>query len=311
VDQLAQHGVEIAPQHSSWLTELRAAQRPDGAFAQAAGRPANTESTALAVIALDAAGDDPDAVERGRRWLRRRQRQDGGWPLLDGVNEGTWATPWALLALHANDEDSERVRRGVAWLVRREGRTLGLLSSILFWLTPSEETVDLDPHLVGWPWHGDSFSWVEPTSVALLALKRLRASLGNSFPQARVDEGEKLLYDRECADGGWNYGNPEVLGDRLPPYPDSTAIALIALQDRERERNQKSFQALRRLVDDPHASGLALALGSVCLSLYGEEPQAWRRRLAERYERTRFLGETRTLALASLAMTDARALRIG
>jgi hypothetical protein len=265
----------------------------------------------LALLAIDAAGGDFDALARGRKWLRGRQREDGGWPLLDGVDEGSWATPWALLALVAENHNSDHVRRGVDWLVRREGRTFGVLSSILFWLTPADDGVALDPHLVGWPWHRDSFSWVEPTAVALLALKRLKDPLGRGFPQGRVEEGESLLYDRECAGGGWNYGNPVVLGEELPPYADSTAFALIALQDRPRERSEKSLQALRRLVDDPHASGLALALGSICLSLYGEDPTAWRQRLVEKYERTRFLDETRTIALASLAMSDAKGFRVG
>ena len=121
--------------------------------------------------------------------------------------------------------------------------------------------------------------------MALLALKKLRANLGAVFPSKRVAEGERVLYDRECTEGGWNYGNRAVLGEDLPPYPDSTAIALIALQDQPPGRNDRSLQALRRLIDDPHASGLALALGTICLSVYGEDPEPWRRRLAALYER--------------------------
>ena len=54
-----------------------------------------------------------------------------------------------------------------------------------------------------------------------------------------------LIYDRMCESGGWNYGNSQVLGETLWPYPDVTAIALIALRDRATsEANQKSLHAL-------------------------------------------------------------------
>jgi hypothetical protein len=293
-----------------WLEEILAAQGANGGFRQAAGRPQNTEATALAILALAAAGADRERIESARNWLRAQQRSDGGWPLFEGIDQGSWATAWALLALHNDEKDRERLRRGAGWLVRREGRTVGGLAWLVFWLTPTAESADIDPTLVGWPWHDDSFSWVEPTAVALLALKKLRTDLGTSFPGKRVGEGERVLYDRECTEGGWNYGNRAVLGENLPPYPDSTAIALIALQDQPPARNDRSLQALRRLVDDPHSSGLALALGAICLSLYGADAESWRRRLVDTYNRSRFLGETRTLSLALLATGDPSALRV-
>lgn len=306
------HGRErnIEAARAVWLAQVRSAQTADGGFCHAPGRPASTETTALALLALTAAGSHSDGVDKARQCLRTWQRDDGSWPLFEGVNEGSWATAWALLALQDIDEDRERLRRGVAWLVRREGRTVGGLAWLLFWLTPADESTSVDPTLVGWPWHRNSFSWVEPTAVALLALKKMRPSLGSVFPAQRVAEGERVLYDRECVEGGWNYGNRAVLGDNLPPYPDSTAIALIALQDQAAVRNGKSLDALRRLIDDPHASGLALALGAICLSLYGVDPDPWRRRLAPAYERTQFLGETRTLALALLATSDSSIFRV-
>ena len=38
-----------------------------------------------------------------------------------------------------------------------------------------------------------------------------------------------MLLDRRCRDGGWNYGNRRVLGADLPSYPETTALALMAL----------------------------------------------------------------------------------
>ena len=50
--------------------------------------------------------------------------------------------------------------------------------------------------------------------------------------QERLEQAERLLFDRQCAGGGWNYGNSEVLGQKLHAYVPTTALALLALQDR-------------------------------------------------------------------------------
>jgi hypothetical protein len=72
---------------------------------------------------------------------------------------------------------------------------------------------------------------VEPTSWALLALKRMRGALPRRRTEDRIEEAHRLLADRMCRGGGWNYGNKAILGFDLDPYPDTTALALLALQD--------------------------------------------------------------------------------
>ena len=37
---------------------------------------------------------------------------------------------------------------------------------------------ELDPYLSGWPWTAGAFSWVEPTSYSLIALKKLKPDAG-------------------------------------------------------------------------------------------------------------------------------------
>jgi hypothetical protein len=90
----------------------------------------------------------------------------------------------------------------------------------------------------------------------------------------------------------------------VPPYPETTAVALVALQDRQGETaNQMSLEALRGMLEDVE-SGLALSWASLCFSIYGRDTSDLRRRLARTYEKTAFLGATRTLALAILAWKD-------
>jgi hypothetical protein len=113
-----------------------------------------------------------------------------------------------------------------------------------------------------------------------------------------------LIYDRMCENGGWNYGNSRVLGEALWPYPDVTAVALIALQDRAaNEANRKSLLALQDMMREA-ASGIALGWGILCLKLYGEDVQRWERILLANFQKTRFLGETKAVALALLALGE-------
>lgn len=145
---------------------------------------------------------------------------------------------------------------------------------------------------------------MEPTAYALLALKKGRGHLAGADADARIAEAERMLYDRMCQGGGWNYGNSNVLGERIPPYAEVTALTLVALQDRrDSASNRESLGALRRMLGETR-SGFALAWGIVCFSVYGEDVSSLRDALRAAFERTGFLGATRTLALALLASSD-------
>jgi hypothetical protein len=56
----------------------------------------------------------------------------------------------------------------------------------------------------------------------------LRAA-GCDKDQPRVAEAVRMLLDRQLPDGGWNYGNTVVFGQKLYPMPDMTGMALSAL----------------------------------------------------------------------------------
>jgi hypothetical protein len=118
----------------------------------------------------------------------------------------------------------------------------------------------------------------------------------------RIREGELLIYDRMCGEGGWNYGNSTVLGEDLPPYPRVTAVTLIALQDRASESsNQQSLGALEQMLDES-ASGLTLAWSMLCRLLYERNTDSLRALLERRYAASGFIDEIRTMALALLAL---------
>jgi hypothetical protein len=283
-------------------------QNPDGGWPSQRGRVSNTEATAFAVLALStlAAGDATRARERGERWLSERQRPDGSWAFSTPVPEASWATGIATLAMLG---DRERARAGGAWLLGQHGRSLGWSVSLLYRIAPSLMTVRLNPDLKGWPWRSDATGFVEPTAYALLALKKLRPH-ADARVEARIRDGEALLYDRVCPDGGWNYGNSIVLGVDLPAYADVTALTLIALQDfRGREPNVVGLAALRRMLAEVD-SILALAWATLCLSLYGEDTESLRRRLERRHRDRPYLVDTRSLALTLLALEGSTVFRL-
>ena len=85
-------------------------------------------------------------------------------------------------------------------------------------------------------------------------------------------------------------------------------MALIALQDRARsEANQTSLRALDVMMREA-LSGTALGWGMLCLRLYNQDVGEWKRILVKNFEKTRFLGETKGVALALLAFGNGASL---
>jgi hypothetical protein len=110
-----------------------------------------------------------------------------------------------------------------------------------------------------------TFSWVEPTSYALLALK-----INGTRIHPRIQEAERLIADRVCTDGGWNYGNRKVRGIALTSMMPTTALAAMALQGTSGSEHliQRALDLLDREVPR-RPSSLSLALATICFNVYG------------------------------------------
>jgi Prenyltransferase and squalene oxidase repeat len=292
---------------------LLGAQNEDGGWGAVKGKRSNTESTSFALMALNSMEGKPFIQQTtvGLKWLLEHQKEDGSWLLNDASKQSSWTTPIAVLALLSFQDQRENARRAAKWVLTQEGKKPGWVASLLVRLSLVKKIVELDPYLSGWSWTAGAFSWVEPTSYSLMALKKLKRSLPGTNCEERIRQGELLIYDRMCESGGWNYGNSRVLGEALWPYPDVTAVALIALQDRAgSEANQTSLRALFTMMREA-ASGAALGWGILCLTLYNQDVREWKRILVKNFEKTRFLGETKPVALAVLALGDgARFFRV-
>ena len=292
---------------------LKQSQNSDGGWGAIAGKQSNTESTALGLLALRSLDDlrENSVLEKAEQWLANTQNPDGSWSYGAGSKAPSWSTALAVIALSDSSVEAERLVRAGNWILGQEGSKPGILAKLILALSFQKKAVQLNAELFGWSWTPGSFSWVEPTSYCLLALKKIRSRLSAKAVKERVDQAELMIYDRMCAGGGWNYGNAAVYGDPLWPYPDITALALIALQDhKERNDNRVSLRALSKMAETTD-SGLALGWATICLSVYGKDISELRKRLDQKFARTKFLGETKPVALAILASEDgARLLRV-
>jgi len=292
---------------------LRQTQNPDGGWGAIAEKQSNTESTALGLLALRSLDDSREnsVLEKAEQWLANTQNPDGSWSYGAGSKAPSWSTALGVMALSDSSVEAEPLVRAGNWILAQEGSKPGILAKLILALSFQKKAVHLNDDLVGWSWTPGSFSWVEPTSYCLIALKKIKSRLSAKAVQERVDQAELMIYDRMCEGGGWNYGNAAVYGDPLWPYPDITALALIALQDhKERNDNRVSLRALSKMAETTD-SGLALGWATICLSVYGEDISELRKRLDQKFARTKFLGETKPVALAILASEDgARLLRV-
>jgi hypothetical protein len=289
---------------------LLGAQNEDGGWGAVKGKRSNTESTSFVLMALKSLEGNPfdRQTTAGLKWLLQRQKDDGSWSLNDASKQSSWTTPIAALALLSFQDQREHALRAAKWILTQEGRKPGWVATLLFRLSLLKKITELDPYLSGWSWTAGAFSWVEPTSYSLMTLKKLKRSLDGTNCEERIRQGEMLIYDRMCENGGWNYGNSRVLGEALWPYPDVTAVALIALQDQAMsETNQKSLRALDAMLREA-GSGTALGWGILCLTLYKQDVQEWKKILVKNFEKTRFLGEIKAVALALLAFGNGASL---
>lgn len=210
------------------LDLLRQAQNADGGWGYKAGGQSWLEPTCLAMLALTGADAAP-ALEKGWKLLQQWQLPDGGYRPAAMVAEPCWATSLCVTLQCVHKVFDSGFDKGVAWLLGSRGIEGSPLERALHLV--GRMVVEYNPNLKGWPWSPESTSWVEPTAHALVALKKVRQVRAAQTGLAeRIEEGERMLADRRCRDGGWNYGNRRVLRTDLPSYPETTALALLGLQ---------------------------------------------------------------------------------
>jgi hypothetical protein len=278
-------------------------------------------------------GDPATAADRAtadvRKALLSSRNADGGWGYYPGKTSRIEPTAWALLALNESPGPLKHWRLQGSWRVDVTGAPVNYAFQALSGLVMLQhaeyardasaialslldikgvrfdqtDAIRQDNSLQAWPWIDNTFSWVEPTALALLLIKKCRRGLPAAATE-RIAVGERMLIDRVCAGGGWNYGGSNVFGQDLLPYVPTTAWGVLALQDRPQE--PAVVQSLRRLRQDAatEPSAQALALAVLALRVAGKPDPAITAALLSEATRVMTLQHNVGLALTLYALED-------
>lgn len=276
---------------SDWTTPALDLLRRTDACSYHAGGPQASEPTALAALAL-LAWDRPEAAVVKARWLAEQQQSHGSVGVMQGQQSPRWPTSLAVIVwtaleqLAGVDVYHSRASHGVKWLLGMQGKPLEL--------TPE---VGHNSMLVGWPWVEGTHSWLEPTCLAVLALR-----IAGHGEHPRTLEGLRLLHDRLLDDGGANYGNTTVLGQQLVPHPQPSGMVMLNLAGRRDTdgRLGRTLDYLQRALPVRHAAaslGYTL-MGLAAHDIIPNETDAW---LATAAERSLITESQHRLALLLLA----------
>jgi hypothetical protein len=283
------------------LTELLLKrQLRSGGWSFFGSRQSSIEATSLAVLALELGAH---ARRSGIVHLLDSQRRDGSWPAFLGDMESSWTTALALCTLNATGEFDPARQKALHWLDAERGR-----EAHWFWrwkFRTVDRNVEFDPDKYGWPWSQGAVSWVIPTAFSIVAIKQLTACSRNEASEQRIHLGVEMLLDRACVGGGWNSGNSVVYGAHLQPHVETTAIALLALQDEERSPAVRAGLAWLRNRSARIESAESLAWCILSLFVYREPVEQLKRLLAMK------AGEGLGVQNAATAATAILALKCG
>jgi hypothetical protein len=198
---------------------IRDRSRPEGGFSMFAGESFRPDVTAWAVMALEASGNGRDLTITACQQLARSQLSDGRIPVEVGHPESYWPTSLTLLAWKIVPGFKSEMQSALRFLLTAAGKHWPKKDDYVA-LHPGAH----DTSITGWPWTENTHSWIEPTTLAVLALK-----VCGHADNKRVLEALRMILDRQLPSGGWNVGNTSVFGKQLRPVPECTGHALCAL----------------------------------------------------------------------------------
>ena len=237
---------------------LEALVLPDGGFAPRGGEPFRSDATAWAILTLLFFDPHHSLLASARARLAEAQKEDGSICIAMDHRDAYWPTALSVLAWNGSPLQESHRHRGVQFLLETTGK---------HWIKRPDEPIEHDPSIPGWSWIAGTHSWVEPTALAVCALR----SRGLAQHE-RVSDGVRLLMDRQLPKGGWNYGNTKIFGTELHPDPESTGAALQALAGLVHYQEiQKSVEYLKAEMVQLRTP-IALGWGLLGLGAWGEVP---------------------------------------
>jgi hypothetical protein len=262
---------------------------PEGGFSANVGGKYRPDATAWAILALSAAGTKEDGLEMSRARLATSQLSDGRVSLLPDHPDAYWPTPLAILAWQGSAAHLEQQSRAIEFLLKTTG---------LHWQRKPGAPAAHNPNIQGWPWTVNTFSWVEPTALSLIALQV--AGYGG---HERAREATRLLMDRQLNQGGWNYGNTIVFGQELRPMPENTGMALNALAGRVAEESIKVSLEYLEFQAPSLRTPLSLGWCLMGLGAWGKQPDNSKERVLDCLKLQKIYGNYPTPLLSLLIVS--------
>jgi hypothetical protein len=218
--------VDTTGQLTQWSDQQkqRLIKRPIVGYAP--GESAMAEPIAMA--AITACGYQlREPAEAACRRLLKAQNNDGSISVRLNDSGPFWTTSLAAIAWRRFERiwpEVAKTAQSGSWCKDAYRRAIDFLTSFRGEVIPPTATFGHDTQLVGWPWVEGTHSWLEPTAMALMAMRQCGFA-----KHPRAVEAAKLLLDRQIPGGGANYGNTFVLGQKLRPHVMPSGMCLVAL----------------------------------------------------------------------------------
>jgi hypothetical protein len=226
-----------------------------GGYSHKPGGPYRADATAWAILALSTIPAERAAVQLACDQLAAAQAPDGRVPLVPEIAAAYWPTPLAVLAWKKASCRQDEMGRALNFIAGNSG---------LHFEREKNAPYGHDTAIRGWSWIEGTHSWIEPTSLSVLALR----ATGHA-QDSRTLEAVSMIMNRQLPSGGWNYGNTTVFGQELLPMPEHTGQALCAVS------GYVSVNDVRKSIEylDGQRPSLKTPL-SLCWSLFGLK--AWK-----------------------------------
>lgn len=268
--------------------ELERLMEGDGGFAYTEGSEVRADATAWGLLALRLLQSDAASIERTAQKLESWQDSSGSLVLPLDRYPAVWPSSLALLAWSGMPGMVPASEKAAQFLLHD--------NAVVRSNRPPKGSEINDPDFSGWPWNNGTYSWVIPTSVALLALK----SSGHE-KEERCARAIEMLLERQLPHGGWNYGNTIIFNTELLPLPDTTGLALCALAGHVGlDKVQRSLDYLQSVLAGI-SSPLAMAWGILALKAWGIGVTDCEARAQRAFEKARSYGALNCESLGMLA----------
>ena len=147
----------------------------------------------------------------------------------------------ALAALLPAERLGAAAHQGaIRWLLGASGEDTTFTYRLRQWLLGNPTPPD--QKFAGWPWAPGSAAWVGPTALAILALEKEWTLRPSPSIRERIDSGR------------WNYGSTRALGYDMPAYPETTGMALLAMQSVRSVKIDRALGMAERFLAECHSA---------------------------------------------------------